>query len=284
MKSNSALIVGCGDLGNRFGATLSTMGWTVAATRRNTDRLPAQFEPYAADYSEPGSLDFIEALAPDVVLATFNPAGRSPQGYRRGFLEATENLLAGLGRHRPRAVISVSSTRVFAETDGGWVDEASPLSQLDPLAVPMIAAEQALLMADIPGTVVRFAGIYGAAGGRLLERIRRGELCPAQPQRFTNRIHRDDCAGFLVHLAQLAVAGQQLESVYVGVDDAPAPRAEVEEWLAQQLGIDPARCTRESDARMGAGHKRCRNVRLHDSGYRLLYPDYRSGYAAVLEA
>jgi nucleoside-diphosphate-sugar epimerase len=287
MKSTSVLIVGCGDLGIRTGTLLLRQGWQVAGVRRDTARLPTDFSPHAANYTQPGSLDFIEALRPDFVLATFNPADRSTAGYRAGFRTAMSNLLSGLGSHRPRHLLMASSTRVFAETEGGWVDETSALSTDDPWAREIIAAERQALDSGHSATVVRFAGIYGIPGGRLLSRIRRGELCPSLPVSYTNRIHRDDCAGFLAHLLQLADAGATLESIYIGADDRPAPRFEVESWLAARMGLPQRENTEpesgdEPTRHNSAGHKRCRNRALRDSGYRLIYPDYQSGYAELL--
>ncbi|MEE4144189.1 MAG: epimerase [Halieaceae bacterium] len=288
MKSNSILFVGCGDLGCRSGLIVQDRGWQVTGLRRDPSRLPPGFVGIRGDYTTPAGTGFIAELKPDYVVATFNPSDRSVEGYQRGFSQAADSLLAGLGSHRPRAILSVSSTRVYAERDGGWVDETSPLSVDDPRALAIIASERALLDSAHSVSVVRFAGIYGYPGGRLLERIRRGELSPAQPQRFSNRIHRDDCAGFLCHLLARAASGQTLEPVYNGVDDLPAPQSEVEAWLAAQMGVQakpgspPGTGGPKLDETMSAGHKRCSNRLLHASGYRLIYPDYRSGYGAVL--
>ena len=283
MKSNSVLIVGCGDLGARTGALLLPRGWQVAGVRRDISRLASGFSGYAADYSSPGSLDFIEGLQPGYIAATFNPTNRSVQGYQEGFLVAMCHfLLAGLGDHRPRHIIAVSSTRVYAEQQGGWVDERSTLSTDDPRAVAMIEAEQLLLAAGYPATVVRFAGIYGAPGGRLLSRISRGELCQPQPARYSNRIHRDDCAGFLAHLLLRADAGKALAPVYTGVDDQPVLRYEVESWLARELGVAVSSAGVAQSVDDIIEGKRCRNLRLHESGYKLLYEDYRSGYRAAI--
>ena len=289
MKSSSVLIVGCGDLGIRTGSLLLQRNWQVTGVRRDPTRLPAGFSGLAADYTQPGSLDMAAGLEPDFVLATFNPPDRSTSGYERGFQHAMGHLLSGLSRHRPRHILMVSSTRVFAESAGGWVDEGSALSTEDPWALAIIAAEQLLLSSGLPASVVRFGGIYGIPGGRLLSRIRRGELCPAEPVSYTNRIHRDDCAGFLSHLLLRAEAGAELEPVYIGVDDQPAPRYEVESWLADEMGLSgeltaaPA-AKGEPTRHNSAGHKRCRNEALQRSGYRLSYPDYRSGYRALLES
>lgn len=280
MKTNSVLIVGCGDLGVRVAALLPSDRWRVTGLRRDISALPAGIEGLAADYTVPGALDFIERLAPDYVLAIFNPTQRSVEGYQAGFAAAMRGLLAGLGEHRPRHILACSSTRVLAEQQGGWVDEDSPLAVDEPLAAALIDMEQALLASGHSASVVRFAGIYGASGGRLVNRVARGELCSAEPVRYSNRIHREDCAGFLAHLLRMADGGQTPRPVYIGVDNEPAPQYEVEQWLARELGVE-AQAVVASQGNSRA-NKRCRNDLLRATGYRLRFPDYRSGYGAVL--
>lgn len=290
MKGNSILFVGCGDLGCRAGERLLASGAEVTGLRRDISRLPESFNRVAGDYTRAADLAFIAELQPDFVVATFNPSDRSVDGYRQGFSQGAANLLAALGAHRPRGVLTVSSTRVYAERDGGWVDESSSLSRDDPRAQAMIAAEQTLLASHHAVSVLRFAGIYGYPGGRLLERIRRGELQPALPVRYSNRIHRDDCAGFICHLLGLMVSGSALSPIYNGVDDLPAPQAEVDAWLAATTGVAAAAAASRTIAQPAeqklkpVGHKRCSNRLLRESGYVLKYPDYRAGYGAVLAA
>ncbi|MDX1735826.1 MAG: hypothetical protein R3228_15735, partial [Halioglobus sp.] len=90
-----------------------------------------------------------------------------------------------------------------------------------------------------------------------------------------------------LHLLDIAHRGGTPAPVYIGVDNLPAPRHEVDAWLAAQLGIERATAPPASgagaDARGTAGHRRCRNDALRESGYALRYPDYRAGYAALLE-
>ena len=97
---NLVLMVGCGDLGIRCGRLLLADGREVAGIRRNPGSLPGDFGAFTADYTGAASLDFIEALEPACVLASFNPTARSVEGYRDGFVVAMANLLRGLGRHR----------------------------------------------------------------------------------------------------------------------------------------------------------------------------------------
>ena len=283
----SVYIIGCGKLGARVREQLPADRFRFTGVRRQTAALPAGMAGRAADICRPGSLDFLAGEAPELVLATFTPAGRGPEHYRAGFELAMQNLLAGLGGHEPVRVIMVSSTRVYRERDGGWVDEESPLAEDDPRATAMVRAERLLLDSGLPASVVRLGGIYGDPRGRKLARVAAGQLSPRHPARFSNRIHREDAAGFLAHLLLGASEGAVLAPVYNGVDDNPALQSEVDAWLAEQLGVAPAAealaATAAAATAVPSGHKRCRNRRLHQSGYRLRYPDYCSGYSAALE-
>jgi len=269
-------VLGCGDLGSRL-ADLLPQHWQFTGLRREPAALPEGLQGLSVDYTRPGGLSSLERLAPDYLVTTLKPLGRGPAGYRAGFVTATENLLGGLGAHRPAAILMISSTRVYAEHRGGWIDERSALDTDDPAAAAIVAAEQQLLDSPHRAAVLRCAGIYGGADSRLLSRIAGGEVCAAQPVHFSNRIHRDDVAGFLLHLIQGVERGVEPELHYTCVDDAPVPQYDVERWLAQQLGTEP-----QTQRTPGERHKRCSNRALTASGYRLLYPDFRSGYGALL--
>jgi nucleoside-diphosphate-sugar epimerase len=126
---------------------------------------------------------------------------------------------------------------------------------------------------------VRFGGIYGPGRTRLIDGVRRGDVPIAPYPSYTNRIHRDDCAGVLRHLARL----ERPERVYVGTDRDPADQRDVVRWLAERVG---APAPRVESAEVGDGKqargKRCRSDRLVASGYRFIYPTFREGYAALL--
>ena len=121
--------------------------------------------------------------------------------------------------------------------------------------------------------VVRFAGIYGPGRTRLIDRVRAGKPCAAE--HYTNRIHRDDCAGVLRHLMLL----EHPAPLYLGADHEPATQCEVTEWSAERLGLPPPVRTGTSSRRSG---KRCRNARLVSSGYAFEHPSFREGYRAML--
>lgn len=281
MEHQSIAIVGFGDIGQRLCACLPPR-WRAVALRRRFREVPAGVRGVAVDLRDPPSLACLERLAPDALLVTLSPAERSAEGYRAGFAAAMEHILAGLGGHRPRRAFFLSSTRVYAETDGGWVDEDSPLAADDPHAAAIIEAERRLLDA-LPGAVVlRAGGLYGNGPGPLLRAVAAGRLRPREPVLYGNRLHRDDVAGFLAYcLATASEPAGDLASVINLVDDGCVPQQEVEAWLCEQLRRPyepPAAIAGQPAPR----HKRVANARLHATGYGLRFPDYRSGYGDVL--
>lgn len=281
MKGKTVLFVGCGDLGMRAGQWLVEQNAKVAAVRRNPTHLPPGFQGYAADYTREGDLDFIADLKPDYVVTSFTPSQRNTLGYEQGFINSTQLLLRALQGSPVRQLVFVSSTRVYAEREGGWVDENSPLTQDDPGGEAIVRAESLLDAASFPCVRLRFGGIYGNPQGRLLQRISTGELCTQTPVSYSNRIHRIDAARVLVHCLQRAEAGAELARCYNGVDNLPAPQYEVEHWLAMQMGL-AQESLRFTAKRMNAGHKRCRNTSLLSTGFEFKFADYRAGYAQVL--
>lgn len=281
MNEKTVVFIGSGDLALRAGAALAGRGFTVIGARRRSEPLPPPFLTITSDYTQPGGLAALEALRPDYVVTTFKPTSRDAAGYERGYLYASQNLLQGLGDHQPSRIVFVSSTRVYAEREGGWVDESSPLAQDDAAAAMMIAAEQTLHDSDIECTALRCAGIYGDPQGRLLSRIATGQLCPEQPVSYSNRIHREDVSAFIDFAIVSDCEGMELHGAYTLCDHSPVPQHEAECFIADALGVSKEQ--RRFDAtRMVSGHKRCENQRLRNSGFVLAYPDYRAGYSAVI--
>ena len=295
-RAPRVLIAGCGDVGTALGLALCGRGCDVAGMRRSAEPLPAPLRPLSIDVTDRRALERMTPDA-DVVVYAVAAGRRDEDAYRRAYVDGVTALLDVLeGRAGPpRRVFFVSSTSVYGERGGAWVDETTPLRPGGFSGGCLAAGERRMLASPIPATVVRFGGIYGPGRGWLIERARAGARCVDDPPKFTNRIHRDDCAGVLAHLIVRAWergrpasiehadnARTGVDDVYVAVDDAPVTECEVLEWLAARLGAPAPRRVRGGDAAARGSGKRCSNARLRESGYRFRYPTYREGYAAVL--
>ena len=274
------LIAGCGDVGTALGLSLGERGHDVFGARRSAHRLPEPLHPLPVDLTDARAIERAVPVVDAVVYAV--AAGSRDEGaYRRAYVDGVSALLAVLEARAepPRRVLFVSSTSVYGERGGEWIDETAPLAPRGFAGESLVAGERRMLASPIPATVVRFAGIYGPGRGWMIERARAGASCAGDPPKFTNRIHRDDCAGVLAHLVDL---DDRCGDAYIGVDDAPVEECEVLEWLAARLGAPAPRRVRGDEAASQGSGKRCSNARLRASGYRFRYPTFREGYAAVL--
>ena len=273
--SERVLIAGCGRVGKRLAAGLLGDGMEVLGLKRDPAGLPDGVEPVRADLVTGAGLDQVPTDCRALVYAP-TPERRDADAYRRIFLDGLANLLVRHPLASNGRLLFVSSTAVYGQDQGEWVDETTPPAPARFNGRVLVEAEQRARAAYPNTTVVRFSGLYGGSGDRLPQRLHQGEVeVREQPPQWSNRIHLADAAGFLRHL----ILQKPAHDLYLGSDDAPTPRHEVYAWLAHHLGAELR--VRPSDGDTGQG-KRIDNSRLRASGYTLQFPDYRSGYAELL--
>ncbi|MER1997815.1 MAG: SDR family oxidoreductase [Arthrobacter sp.] len=271
----TVLIAGCGDLGTEAGLRFAAAGFSVLGWRRSAEKIPAPLTGQAADLT--GSLPTIPADT-DVVVISTAAGERSEAAYRSAYVDGTANVLDALERDgvRPRRILFVSSTAVYGDAGGGWLDEDSPTAPASVTGAVIREAEDLLHARRPDAIVLRLAGIYGPGRTRLIDQVRAGTADPGQGQ-LTNRIHRDDAASAIVHLTT-AVADPA--PLYLGVDDEPVEQREVLAFLAGELGtaLGPGDAGRPSRG----GNRKLFNARLRSTGFTFTYPTFREGYRAVL--
>lgn len=273
----NVLIAGCGYVGTALGVELAAQGERVWGLRRDASQLPPQLGALSADLGDPSSLGSLPR-ALDYLVYCAGADEASDPAYERVYVSGLRNVLTAVAGSGLRHVFFTSSTAVYGQSSGEWVDEQSETTPTHFSGMRLLEAERLLREQPIAATVLRCSGIYGPGRTRLIDSVRNGNATPSQ--RFTNRIHRDDIAGVIAHLMRLA----EPPPLLLLSDDAPALDSEVMAFLAQRLGVSPPAAATSGATAGRGGHKRCRNVALHATGYRLRYPTYREGYGAMLSA
>jgi nucleoside-diphosphate-sugar epimerase len=276
------LVAGCGYVGSQAAGRLVARGCEVFGLRRRPRGLPDGVVSLAADLADPDSLaDLPPGL--DLVLYAASAGGGDEAAYQEAYVDGPRNLLEALERcgQAPRRVLFTSSTSVYAQTGGAWVDEDSPTEPPHPTGRLLLAGERVFRDGPFQAILLRLGGIYGPGRTRLAESVLEGSarLPGDDGPRWTNRIHRDDAAGALVHLA-CDVA--EPAPVYLGVDREPAELAAVLGWLAAELGVPEPLPGPAAAGRRVRGNRRCSSRRLVASGYRHRFPTFREGYAPLL--
>jgi len=274
------LLAGCGDIGQRVAARLAKEHQCFGL-KRNPQFLQSSITPLKGDLSDGKDLAGVFSQEFDVVIATLTPEARTEQAYQKAYVDTAAALVSSINNaeYQPKLVIWVSSTSVYGEGTNSWLDENSPASPESFSARALKKAED--IMAAVSGdlTIVRFSGIYGPGRLALLNSVKNGIGSPAQPKQWSNRIHSDDCAGFLAHLVNRHLNGQKLEKLYLGTDCEPAAQHDVRTWLARQLNVVLTEEISSSRTRT----RRYDNKRLIRTGYQLQYPSYREGYTSILK-
>ncbi|WP_346841442.1 NAD-dependent epimerase/dehydratase family protein [Metapseudomonas otitidis] len=281
-ESPRLLIAGCGDVGSRLALRMLAEGWRVHGLRRNVSALPAGVLPIAGDLERAERPVDWPTDALDAVVFCVAASRHDEEGYRAAYVEGLRHVLAWLREsgQQPRRLLFVSSSGVYGQRDGEWIDEDAPAEADGYSGRVMREAEQLALGSGLPATLVRLTGLYGPGREWLLNQVRMGYRVASEPPLYGNRIHVDDAAGLLAHLLRVEQAGTPLAPCYLGVDDAPAPLDEVVAWLRKRLGVTH---WSESSTVRRAGSKRCSNARARALGWEPQYPSFREGYAAILK-
>ncbi len=277
MISSTLLTFGHGYSAEAFAASLQP-DWQVFGTTRSAEKwvglrqggiVPVNWADRAAVLEAIGSASHVLVSAPptddgDPVLAAYGDALRAASPAWVGYL---------------------STTGVYGDRQGGWVDETTPVQPLSDRGRRRVAAEQEWLDSGLPVHVFRLAGIYGP-GRNALERLRSGQARRVfRPGQIFCRIHRDDIAQALRASSERPNPGR----VYNLADDVPAPPQDVVEFAAELLGIEPPELVAFAEADLSPmalsfyreSKKVCNRRLKEELGVSLMYPGYKEGLRAI---
>lgn len=275
---STLLSLGHGYSARALARLLVPQGWRVIGTTRS----PAKAEAFRAEGVEP--LIWPGDLGPALAEATHILASAAPDAQGDPFLQAVPDI----AKAKANWVGYLSTTGVYGDHQGGWVDEATPLTPQSDRGRQRVVAEGQWLATGLPVHIFRLAGIYGPWRGPF-EKVRDGTARRIiKPGQVFSRIHVDDIAQVL----HASIHRPNPGAAYNVCDDNPCPPDEVIGYAARLLGLPepPAvafAAVESTMTPMARGFyqesKRVRNDRIKtELGVQLLYPDYPQGLAALL--
>jgi nucleoside-diphosphate-sugar epimerase len=265
---------------------LVARGWRVTGTCRSRDHQielsRLGIEAHLFDRARPiGNLPQLLSSVTHL-LSSVPPdeKGDPVLDVHRAEIDAAASRLAWIGY--------LSTTGVYGNRDGGWVDEMSALEPTGERGRRRVAAEQAWLALSQPAHLFRLAGIYGP-GSSALDTVREGRAKRiAKPGHIFSRIHVADIAQVL----EASMARPHPGAAYNVCDDDPAPSSDVIAFAAALLNQPPPPEVPFEQAELSPmarsfydDNKRVSNSRIkRELGVALLYSSYRIGLPAILAA
>jgi nucleoside-diphosphate-sugar epimerase len=286
--SMTTLIVGCGYLGRRIGAQLVARGDRVfgaVRSEQSASRIQTWgIDAIRAEVLDPSSLARLPRADHVVYCVGYDRSSGVSQ--RAVYVEGLRGVISALPE-TPKRMVYASSTGVYGQEHGEWVDEASSTEPRNESGRVCLEAENWLRefsrRSGLSSVVLRYAGLYGP--GRIVRRdaVARGEPIVGDPERYLNLIHIDDAASAAV----AALEAERPASLYIAADDRPVRRREYYELVAKCLNAPAPRFTSPRPGSAAAAredsNKRASNQRLKaDIGWRPRLADIAVGVPDAL--
>lgn len=281
---NHLFVFGLGFSGLALARGLRADGWRVSGTARSAEKVAALeaegIEAWRFAPDAPLMATALQGVTHVVHSIPPGDAGEPVLDVHGGTLCALPDL---------RWFAYLSTTGVYGNTEGAWVDESSPTPATRGRSQRRVEAEQLWLdlhrRRGLPVHVFRLAGIYGP-GRSAIDALRAGTARRVvKPGQVMSRIHRDDIAGVL----RASIGRPNPGAIYNVCDDEPAPPQDVVAHAAALIGVTPPPEVPFDQADLSPmarsfyeDNRRVRNERIKtELGYRLLHPTYRDGLAAI---
>lgn len=268
------LVVGAGYTGGAVAAFYAAKGSKVAGLVRSEESADKLTEhcifPVIADLTRPETLTDIPS-AKNILICP-SSSGRSEENYRKIYLEGISNFLKTLDPASspgsvhcvPQRLIYISSTGVYGERGGEWVDENTPPNPETGTGKILLEAEKQIIASGFPSIIFRVSGIYGPGRNRIESKRE------SKSERYTNMMHVEDIVRAVALLFEKGKPGE----IYLGVDEEPVLLSQLYHFLRK----NPDGLIKENQF-LG---KRCRNTKLKSLGFKFRYPTFREGYRPYL--
>jgi len=284
------VVLGCGYVGLELARQLAPEHEVVGVRRSESGAEAVEATGATAVRADVTDAESLAAVPDaDAVVFAASSGGRGAEAARRVYVDGLRTAVDVFADRAspPERLVYTSSTGVYGDHDGAWVDEETPIEPTTEKTAVLAEAERIATEhaaeRGIDGVVARFAGLYGPDRYRL-DRYLDGPVTAG----YLNMVHRDDAAGAVTHLLGDSCGDVSGDVVNV-VDDEPVDKHRFADWLADECGVErPEKRTKherieagdlsEAAERRVRTSKRVENGRLRGSGYELRYPTFREGY------
>jgi nucleoside-diphosphate-sugar epimerase len=280
IKSLKVLIIGCGQLGFSIVNNADPDVFKLYGFSRSLRKSPASIEMHQVDILKTEAIDVIKLINPEIIIYAVSADTQSIESYQDHYvvgLKKTYEAILELDHFKH--LFFVSSTRVYGQKTTKILSELDIAEPSDYGGEAFMEAETVARQLKDKATILRLSGIYGPNRKRMIQLAQSNPGNWPATNNWSNRIHEEDAARFIVFLMKRIMMKESIESLYLVTDGVPTKQYDVLTWIRNRLQLT----TDTIELPILESGKQLQSVLLNQTGFVLKYPDFTYGYEAIID-
>jgi len=280
IKSLKILIVGCGQLGFSIVKNTDPDIFKLYGFSRSLRKSPPSIEMHQVDILKAEAIDAIKLINPEIIIYAVSADTQSIESYQDHYvvgLKKTYEAILKLDHFKH--LFFVSSTRVYGQKTTKILSELDIAEPSDYGGEALMEAETVARQLKDKATILRLSGIYGPNRKRMIQLAQSNPGNWPATNNWSNRIHEEDAARFIVFLMKRIMMNESIEPLYLVTDGVPTKQYDVLTWIRNRLQLT----TDTIELPILESGKQLQSVLLNQTGFVLKYPDFTYGYEAIID-
>ncbi len=280
IKHLKILIVGCGQLGFSIVKNADPDIFKLYGFSRSLKKSPPSIEMHQVDILKNEAIDEIKSVNPEIIIYAVSADTQSVESYQDHYVAGLKKTYAAiLELDHFKHLFFVSSTRVYGQKTTKILSELDIAEPSDYGGEALIEAEGVARQLKDKATILRLSGIYGPNRTRMIQLAHSNPGNWPATNNWSNRIHEEDAARFIVFLMKRIMLKEPIEPLYLVTDGIPTKQYDVLTWIRKRLQLT----TDTIEIPILESGKQLQSVLLNQNGFILKYPDFTYGYEAIID-
>ena len=280
IKPLKILIVGCGQLGFSIVKNADPDIFKLYGFSRSLKKSPPSIAMHQVDILKNEAIDVIKSVNPEIIIYAVSADTQSVESYQDHYVAGLKKTYAALLElDHFKHLFFVSSTRVYGQKTTKILSELDIAEPSDYGGEALIEAEAVARQLKDKATILRLSGIYGPNRTRMIQLAQSNPGNWPATNNWSNRIHEEDAARFIVFLVKRIMLKEPIEPHYLVTDGIPTKQYDVLTWIRKRLQLT----TDTIEIPILESGKQLQSVLLNQNGFILKYPDFTYGYEAIID-
>ena len=280
IKPLKILIVGCGQLGFSIVKNADPDIFKLYGFSRSLKKSPPSIVMHQVDILKNEAIDVIKSVNPEIIIYAVSADTQSVESYQDHYVAGLKKTYeAILELDHFKHLFFVSSTRVYGQKTTKILSELDIAEPSDYGGEALIEAEAVARQLKDRATILRLSGIYGPNRTRMIQLAQSNPGNWPATNNWSNRIHEEDAARFIVFLIKRIMLKEPIEPLYLVTDGIPTKQYDVLTWIRKRLQLT----TDTIEIPILESGKQLQSVLLNQNGFILKYPNFTYGYEAIID-